>query len=503
MASAEFRASAAPEGICAWADTIWSEVARTNSTPTGPNESARSMTTSGAHEVASPRSGPRRWVSLLLERAAEHAGWLIGVVSVFAALAAAALAGRGGDGVSFYDEGDYFALAVNLADFGGYSLDGETATAFRPPGLPVALSLVARLSPELTTLRIANALLFGVVVFLAARLARRLSGDLAGVLAAVGVAVAPVGVYTATKLYPQTLASVLILGTLAALVALERADTPRRRLMWAAASGLALAGLTLTVPNHGVTLVVGVLWLIWRLRRDAVLPLLVLVVAFALPVGAWTARNASAMDAFVPVSTNGGINLLLGNIDGAGAGTGTNVDIDEHIGAANRLGLDEVDTDKYLRDVALDWIEANPVDAGQLFLAKFANNFTIEQELATADEQPSRAETLLIGVTYLPVLLLFLIRPLLHRRVPVRRGEGLLIAVFWANVLATAVAFTRIRFRVPLDPIMVIIAATLVAGLLRQWLALPTEVGPQATGTDPRAAAAPEPVEPGSRGGSH
>ena len=168
------------------------------------------------------------------------------------------------------------------------------------------------------------------------------------------------------------------------------------------------------------------------------------------------------------VSSNGGVNLLLGNTDGTGAGTGTNVDILDRVGEADRAGYDEIERDAFFRDEAVEWITEDPVRAARLYVAKVLTTFSIEQDLATEEQQPSHLATVLLGATYLPVLLLFLLRPLFRRAAPLQTGEGFLIAVFWANVLATAVAFTRIRFRVPLDPLMVIVAAGLVAAWLER-----------------------------------
>lgn len=395
--------------------------------------------------------------------------------------------------VSFPDERDYLSLARNLADSGAFSLDGDRPTAFRPPGFPAFLSVTAWFDDSLRALRVANALLLGGVVLVTGLTARRLSTGAAGVLAAAVVALTPVTVFTASKLYPQTLATLLLVASVAVVLAVERvASSPsqwRRSVLLAGSSGLLLAALTLTVPNHGVVLVVAVGWLGWRLRRAAVMPVLVLLVAFAIPIAAWGARNQNAFGEFVPISTNSGVNLLLGNNDGAGGGTGTNVDVRAEIVAANRSSDDEVGRDRYLRDRAVDWIVADPVRWARLYLAKVVNAFAVREDLATDAQERSTAQTILVAVTYLPVLALFLVRPFLVRMVPFRRGEGLLIGVFWANVLATAVAFTRIRFRVPLDPLMVVVVAILVVGLCARWVPqwMPEGEGAVVSGTGDEA----------------
>lgn len=421
----------------------------------------------------------RRWVAVVA---------LLGLAASFGAAGVAALSDSSS---SFYDEHDYVTLGTNIADGIGYSLDGQSATAFRPPGFPAVLSIVALVQPHLSSLRIANALLAGVVVVLGAALVRTLAGSLEAVIAAVLLTASPIALYTATKVYPQTFAAVLLLTAVIAVLRVERSEQSRARYGWAVLAGVSLSALTLTVPNHGITIVVAAAWLLWRLRARVVPVLAVLAVVVALPIGAWALRNYATFDAVVPVSSNGGLNLLLGNTDGAGAGTGTMVDISEHQAEAHRRGYDEVETDDYYRDQAVEWITDDPVRAARLYSAKVLNTFAVEQELATADQQPSTATTVLVAVTYLPVLLLFLVRPALTRIAPWRRGEMLVIGIFWANVFATALAFTRIRFRVPLDPLMVAIVAVLLGAALRSFLARAPGTAPS---TSPIAAPVDAPV---------
>ncbi|MGB3411613.1 MAG: hypothetical protein WBA45_10470 [Microthrixaceae bacterium] len=408
-----------------------------------------------------------RWVLATLE-----ARWLQVVVSlsILTSLAAAGVAARAAATVSFADEQDYLSLAANLAGGLDFTMDGAHPTAFRPPGFPVFLSLVATVKPELTALRVGNALLAGLVVLLGSLLAKRILNGAGASVTAVALMASPVAIYTATKLYPQTLAACLLLGALLAILAVEHATDTRFRLVWAVVAGLCLSGLTLTVPNHGVTLVVAVIWLVASLKRSAMVAVGVMLVAFLVPIGAWTARNYSVFDRVVPVSTNGGINLLLGNSEHAGSNTGVNVDISRYIDEAHRRDLDEVGMDQFFQEQAIEWIRENPTSAGRLYVGKFLNTFTVQQEFATSARAPSKAQTLVIALTYLPMLALFLLRHVVIGRVPFRRGELLLIGAFWTNVLVGALAFTRIRFRVPVDPLMTVIAVVFLVVLIDAYV---------------------------------
>ncbi|MEZ5239969.1 MAG: glycosyltransferase family 39 protein, partial [Microthrixaceae bacterium] len=344
----------------------------------------------------------------LLQAAVGRWATVVIVIGVLVSASAIGVALVSDGSVSFADESDYASLAANLADSGRFSMDGVDSTAFRPPGFPFFLTAAALFSEDLVVLRVSNAALAGCVVVLAALVARLVGGRLAALLAAAGSAVSPIALYTATKLYPQTLAAVLLLGSLGAVLLAVRREGSHR-MIWSAVAGLGAGALTLTVPNHGVTVLAMVLWLVWTLRGRALWPVLVLLAVSAVVVGSWTVRNLVVLDEVVPVSTNGGINLLLGNNDRAGAGTGPNVDISEVLEEANRRGLDEVDRDEFLRDEATEWIVSNPVDAGRLYAAKFLNTFSVSQELATDDQQPSTLATVVVAATYLPLLAVFVL----------------------------------------------------------------------------------------------
>ena len=70
---------------------------------------------------------------------------------------------------------------------------------------------------------------------------------------------------------------------------------------------------------------------------------------------------------------------------------------------------------RYLQQQALDWIAEDPPRAAHLYAAKVLNTFNVRQEMATADQQPSTATTVLLALSYLPLLAAFLARQVLAR----------------------------------------------------------------------------------------
>jgi hypothetical protein len=192
------------------------------------------------------------------------------------------------------------------------------------------------------------------------------------------------------------------------------------------------------------------------------------VVVLCIPLFAWGLRNESQLGSFIPVSTNGGLNLLLGNSPNATPTTGVDADISEYVATVGRRGYDEVETDRYYRDEAIDWITANPGSAAVLYVGKLANFFNFRSNVVS-DSQQSGLTDALGALTYYPLLLLFVLRLAMFRKMPLARGEGLLAISYLGYAVTAAVFFTRIRFRVPVDQLMIGVVACGVVSWLRLW----------------------------------
>jgi hypothetical protein len=189
-----------------------------------------------------------------------------------------------------------------------------------------------------------------------------------------------------------------------------------------------------------------------------------------LVLGAWAVRNDAAVGAPVFVSSNSGFNLLLGNSENTTPNAGVNVDVRRYLREAGPLG--EVDRDALLRHRAFEWIEGHPLEAAGLYLAKVANYFNYRNELFVRSEGTSLAD-LGLAVSYGVLLALVLARLMVARRWPLSAFEVLLVSTYALSALATAVAFTRIRFRVPFDLLLILQAAILIEVAARAVLAPP------------------------------
>jgi 4-amino-4-deoxy-L-arabinose transferase-like glycosyltransferase len=170
----------------------------------------------------------------------------------------------------------------------------------RPPGYPAFLAGVYGIFGHSVTAAIVVEIVIGVAtVYGVYALADRLCGETAAYVAALALALDPVSVAMTSNLTTETLFAAL---WVAAALCWIRLTPP-----WIVAAGL-LVGLSVLVRPIAEYLPVLLVPLTFFLTRRVVLPVLLLV-AFAVPVGLWVARNHHETGVAI-VSTIGAHNLL-------------------------------------------------------------------------------------------------------------------------------------------------------------------------------------------------
>jgi 4-amino-4-deoxy-L-arabinose transferase-like glycosyltransferase len=243
-----------------------------------------------------------------------------------------------------YDAQGYAAIAANLERGEGFSL-GPTATqpaSNYSPGLPLLVGGFYELSGGVheRSARLLLALLGSLAVLFAYLIGRRLSGPAAGLVGAGVVAIYPALLEYQGMLMGEPLAATLLSG--AVLAVLWAADANRARGWWLL-PGLLFGALALTRPEYvAISLLVAVAVFVRKGRdgwRECLPQALILLLGLVLVVAPWTARNAVALDRFVPVSTGGGQVLFAGSYLPSGGDperVGEEV-LERHPGLAARL----------------------------------------------------------------------------------------------------------------------------------------------------------------------
>jgi hypothetical protein len=374
-------------------------------------------------------------------------------------IVAGALAWMGGDRLRYPDEVDYSSLAQSTLDGRGYVNDEGKPTAYHPPGWPFLLTAVYRVSARPLAGKLLNAIALACTAWLLSSLVGRSTAE-GKPFAPLLLLLCPLVLYTATTLYPQTIGTTLLIAVLVLL------NVDMRSALRCSLAGFLLGFLILSIPAFLLVTPLLLAGHYFPNRKMLSLyvkrSLLVLLCAAAI-VAPWTVRNARVFHALVPVSTNSGVNLLLGNSENTGPNKGVNVDISRYV--EQTKGMSEVEIDRHFRRSAVAWVIGNPSAAASLYARKVLNYFNFRNELYVVAEQ-SRLKDAVQFFSYYPMLCAAILRVLVCRQVPLSPAELILYVVYFGNAFASAIFFTRIRFRSPFDVVLLAIVAIFIGKLI-------------------------------------
>ncbi len=436
--------------------------------------------------------------------------WFVAAMLLVAFVArSAVILATSSDYVPVADAAQFDEIASRIVDGEGYGdtqvflLEGPSA--WRGPTYPLALAAVYAVAGEhsLTAGRLENAAIGTVLVGLIGLLASMLFGRRVGAVALVLAALHPTLILHTTGLQLDPLMAVLVVGSIAAAVQHRRAPSGWR---WPVVAGV-LLGLALLTREVGFFAVPPVALLLWAPPRRVAwaslrAPAAALAIAVAMLVP-WTIRNAIAVDAFVPTTSNGGYGLA-GTYNDTSAhrkdfpAIWLPAETDPHL-AQVILDMEprtEVNLDRVLRGEALDYIRDHPTYVGRVAFWNTVRLYDLQG--------PEHAEFYAAFVPYsvslsrIAVFGSYGIYMLTLLCLALRAARGSPRAVWLFPVLATigfALVSGTIRYRATIEPFLVIAAAAAVVTALDRWA---PNLGPRfglapPEGAAPAGAAAADP----------
>jgi hypothetical protein len=381
-------------------------------------------------------------------------------VLVVSALTSLSFALHFGSRMQYVDENEWSQLSASLYHNHLFSFDGIHSTTLRPPGFAWFLSVPQAFHGSTATLRIFNILALLSCQVLTYLISKNIGSVFVASVACLMTLLHPVFLYTAALLFPQTLGAALLLWAVWMMTDMR----PFTKLRMFSA-GMACSLLTLTIPAFFPLLLVLSLWLVWR-RSDFRRLFLVFLVAPLVLIGGWSLRNYAVVKSPIFVASNGGINFLLAYSENSTVNSGSYTNIDRY----TRLGfpMSSGEADKFYRKSAVEWITDHPSEALHLFSRRLLWSFSfIDGE--TADKAPaSLSLKIIMFVTYEPLLLLLLTRLMLAFKFPLSEAEICLIGLYLLNALFSSLFFPRIRFRLPVDWLLIIIGTQTLRVIAQQ-----------------------------------
>ncbi|MGH7742248.1 MAG: ArnT family glycosyltransferase [Candidatus Eiseniibacteriota bacterium] len=386
----------------------------------------------------------------------------------------------------YSDALEYDQVAWNLARGAGFRLgEGLAAypTAFVPPLLPWLVSLVYRVAGHQYFAALVLQCVAGALVpLLAYSLGAAMFGGRVGWRAGVIAAVNPLLVFFSGYLLTETVFSVTLLAALIASVEWVKTPRPGR----ATGAGLLWGVAALARPPALLLPLVVAAWG-WRplglaLRAgDRRRQVALLLAGAALVIAPWTLRNAVMMHAFVPVTTGVGRALLDSNNptvwnDHTRRG-GAVAALETEPYASEFRGLSEVHTDALARRRAWEFLDAHRGEWVAMAGAKLARFWRVSAEGGgTGNWQRDGSPLAALRARVDPLFIWSLLVMPLAAWGMVRSAWGLrrwfqvlpllVIAYF---TLGAMVFWGALRMRLPIEPLVALLAAVGFEDLRRRW----------------------------------
>jgi 4-amino-4-deoxy-L-arabinose transferase-like glycosyltransferase len=381
---------------------------------------------------------------------------------------------------------DYERHAVSIAHGHGYPSSPiagpHSPSAYRPPAYPYFLgALYAVTGFHRDAVRLIQLVLLGLAsVALVGVVATRLAGRRAGLAAMALAAVFPPLIAFQSTLLSEALVVPLELAAIAAVLRFR--DT--RGYRWVGVAGVLAGLLALTRLNMAVLIPVlaAAAWLppTGGGRRRLTGPALLLAAA-ALTIAPWTVRNAVVMHRFIPISTQTAFTLagtynnfskhntvypgawvdprLFSRKLGGAFGGGYDRIFAQHLG--------EPELDTRLRHAVAQYMRADPGYVGTVTIQNAKRAFELGGPGWERFADPAVGLSPRVAGACAYGFMLFGVLALLGAAT--RRGRRLPTLV-WVGALLTAVGFLvaqgEPRFRVPLDPLVIVLAGIAVAAVL-------------------------------------
>jgi 4-amino-4-deoxy-L-arabinose transferase-like glycosyltransferase len=370
----------------------------------------------------------------------------------------------------------YEIAAGNLAGGHGYTQLFGDPTAHWPPGFPFLVSIGYRVFGTHVKLGLAlNVALGAATAMLLYLVAKEAMGRAAGRVAGVSFAILPAPIFFTGLFLSETTFLFALVGFLALVVFL-----PDRR--WTPVALGVAAGLAALTKGEGALLPVIALAMWWTgtVRGDWLRRTVVLIVAMALTILPWTIRNAIEMDAFIPVATNASTTLWSGHNSEANGGPtyappSLLARIPKHLSPTQH----EVEEARLLRREAIHWAIRNPpkelglIPRKLLALGNATSNVFGIWFNAPGDRQLGTSSLLVFDVIgnaldYFLILVTIAALAIIGGRSmwhfhPVMRGA---LAYLLASLVVYGfVYYGQFRYRLAMEPMMILVAAPLIVGV--------------------------------------
>jgi 4-amino-4-deoxy-L-arabinose transferase-like glycosyltransferase len=359
--------------------------------------------------------------------------------------------------ISFLQDGFYFPDSLSYTRAAGKLLDsGEFGDTYhRAPAYPVFLATIQVVfGNNIFAIRVIESVIGALVAVVIAALGKRTGGAGVGALAGALWAVYPMGIFIVGLVYPTGLTAVLLACGACCILPYSDEDLSAKRVF---AAGLILGLAALTVPIAVATIGFLSFWLIYWARDKRFLLVGLFCLGAAVTILPWTVRNYSVHRQLVLIDARLGIVLpRIGDV--------ASDEADDRVEAI--LQRPELFAVHFAKEFFYFW-RLYPEQLG-MTRPKAQERYYPDPRLIKDTMFSSGALTSVISVaSTVPLFLFAAIGTVAMWLCKERRRD---LSLLWTMILSFAIGyslfFTKMRYRVPIEPYLMILGAY---GLAQTW----------------------------------
>ena len=368
----------------------------------------------------------------------------------------------------YWDDGfDYDGLATRLIEGKGYVNDDGEITAFRAPGYPYFLAAIYSVfGHQFLAVRIVQCLLDAVSIVVIFFIAQLIFNRRVAVISAAIFIVYPLFVYTASTFFPTTVFILLVSVAMFLILSIEQ----KGALFKAVLLGVVLGLAALTVPTVLAFVPFAIVWILFRQPRfsfESFLTSSLVFLSLVLTLSPWLLRNYKIYHKPFVIATNGGYNFWMGNNQWATASSGNMIEIPTYLREKlNQAGSDTEKESIYYQH-AFEFIKNHPRRFISLTFQKALNLWRLYPTPGTGYKTKALLSKIFGSVSYGPVLVFAILGIFLSWRQK-KKYSVLFILLFFSFTMMYALFIAKVRFRLPLDPFLIVLASYGAKSMVRR-----------------------------------
>jgi 4-amino-4-deoxy-L-arabinose transferase-like glycosyltransferase len=368
----------------------------------------------------------------------------------------------------WYDAQNYHSIATNLAEGEGFqSSFNPYSTRSWAPLYPYFMgSLYWLFGSKILVVRLAQVLLGVLLCLVVFYITREILNDKIALLTGLIMAVHPLFIYTSGVFYPVIIFSLLLALVVLLLAKFMKKPTNKKWLIILISVGFLLGLLMLTKPVIIFIFPFIPLWFLIDKRVSFIQAVKYSFIIFfiaGLTIVPWTVRNYLEYDEFYFITAEGGHSFYGANVPWFNMDRSQGYEIPEDI-KKKMEGLSEQEKNEILEQEALNFIKKSPFQFISLYTKKFVNFWRFYPKTISQNKFTNNKNTI--------VSLLFygFIIPLAFVGMIALVREWKQYYILYATIFSFDFGYsffgTTLRYRLPVDPYIVIFSAVGIAVVL-------------------------------------